>query len=115
MVYNIVLEAQEKAIAGAFSGMTGREIDDLAREHIKGAGYGDFFGHGLGHGLGLEVHEEPRFSPSYPGVIEDKMIVTVEPGIYLPGKFGVRIEDDIVINGREPIILTKAPKNPIML
>lgn len=114
-VYNIVLEAQKRALEGAFSGKTGREIDAYAREYISEAGYGGFFGHGLGHGLGLEIHEEPRFSPSYTGVITDGMVVTVEPGIYLPGKFGVRIEDDIVVNGREPIILTTAPKNPIML
>lgn len=114
-VYQIVLEAQQKALDGAFSGLTGSEIDSIAREHIKNAGYGEYFGHGLGHGLGLEVHEEPRFSPRYSKVITDGMVVTVEPGIYLPGRFGVRIEDDIVVKGHKPFILTKAPKNLIML
>jgi Xaa-Pro aminopeptidase len=114
-IYNIVLDAQKKGIEGAREGLRGREIDSVARGYIKEKGFDEYFGHGLGHGIGLEIHEEPRLSPKSETIMRNGMVVTVEPGIYIPGKYGVRIEDDIVINGQEPIILTKAPKNPIML
>jgi Xaa-Pro aminopeptidase len=95
--------------------MRGSEIDSIARDYIKEKGYNEYFGHGLGHGIGLDIHEEPRLSPKSETIIKNGMTVTVEPGVYIPGKYGVRIEDDIVINGQEPIILTKAAKNPIIL
>lgn len=114
-IYNVVQDAQKMGIDGAREGLAGREIDSIARDHIKEKGFYEYFGHGLGHGIGLEIHEEPRLSPKSETIMKNGMVVTVEPGIYIPGKYGVRIEDDIVINGQEPIILTKAAKNPIML
>lgn len=109
-VYNIVLEAQQKAIAAIKPGASCLKIDALAREHIANAGYGDFFGHGLGHGFGLEIHEQPRFSPLTDQILEPGMVVTVEPGIYLPEKFGVRIEDDILVTRDGHEVLTSVPR-----
>lgn len=114
-IYNIVLDAQLKAIEGAFSGLSGREIDKIARDAINKAGYGNNFGHGLGHGVGLQIHEEPRFSPNGHIEMKDGMVMTVEPGIYIKGYGGVRIEDIIVINGSEPVILTKSAKDMIII
>ena len=114
-IYKIVLRAQTLAQEEAQSKMEVKQIDMLARQHINDCGYGDFFGHGLGHGIGLEIHEEPGLSPYRSGIMEDDMVVTMEPGIYLPNKGGVRIEDVVVfINGR-PKILTKASKEIITL
>lgn len=114
-IYEIVLKAQEEALKGALRGLSGKDIDLIARNIIAEAGYGDYFGHGLGHGVGLEIHEEPRFSPTGNTIMEDGMVVTVEPGIYIEGLGGVRIEDIIVINGSSPIDLTKAPKELICI
>jgi len=114
-IYEIVLNAQLKALKGAFEGKTGREIDSIAREIITKEGYGNNFGHGLGHGVGLEIHEEPRLSVSGEKVMKNGMVVTVEPGIYIEGLGGVRIEDMIVINNDKPQILTKAPKEMIIV
>lgn len=114
-IYNIVLEAQLKAIEGAHEGLEGREIDCIARKIITEAGYGENFGHSLGHGVGLEIHEEPRFSPESGQIMENGMTVTVEPGIYVKGIGGVRIEDLIVINGQNPVVLTRSPKEMIVL
>lgn len=114
-IYGIVLEAQMKALEGAKKGLTGKEIDSIARETIKTAGYGDNFGHGLGHGVGLEIHEEPRLSVTGSVVMEDGMAVTVEPGIYVEGLGGVRIEDLIIICGNKPRILTSSPKELIII
>ncbi len=95
--YNIVLKAQRTAIEHIRAGITGREADSYAREVIRANGYGDCFGHGLGHGVGLLIHEQPRVSPSSEQVLLPNMVVTVEPGIYLKGKMGVRIEDMVVV------------------
>ena len=92
-VYDIVLKAQAAGIVGAKPGITGRDMDKLARDIIEEAGYGDNFGHSLGHGVGLEIHEFPNASPGTLAKLETGNVVTVEPGIYLPGEFGVRIED----------------------
>ena len=97
-VYNIVLNAQEKAIANIKPGITGGKIDEIAREHITKNGYGKFFTHSLGHGVGLDVHELPRLFNGSDDVLQAGSVVTVEPGIYIPGKFGVRIEDMILIS-----------------
>lgn len=94
-IYRIVAEAQRTAITGLRPGMSGREADALARDVIESAGYGDAFGHSLGHGLGLEVHEAPRLARTAREPIPAGAVVTVEPGIYLPGWGGVRIEDDV--------------------
>ncbi|MDQ1909578.1 Xaa-Pro peptidase family protein [Paenibacillus sp. GD4] len=109
-IYRIVLEAQLEALDKIRPGMTGREADAIARDVIKRHGYGDKFGHGTGHGLGMEVHEAPRLSMMGDIVLEPGMAVTVEPGIYIPGFGGVRIEDDIIITETGIRILTKSTK-----
>lgn len=109
-IYNIVLEAQLHCMENLKPGLTGREGDALARDIIAAAGYGDRFGHGTGHGLGMEVHEEPRLSKLCETVLEPGMVVTVEPGIYLPGFGGVRIEDDVLITENGIRILTHSTK-----
>lgn len=114
-IYNTVLKAQLEGLNGARAGLSGKEIDGMARKIIYDSGYEGKFGHGLGHGVGLEIHEEPRLSPLGSFKMEDGMVVTVEPGIYVNGLGGVRIEDMVVINGNKPIVLTKSPKNLIIL
>jgi Xaa-Pro aminopeptidase len=95
--YEVCREAQAAALAGVRPGMTGREADALARRPIEAAGFGPEFGHGLGHGVGMDVHEAPALRPESEDVLEPGMVVTVEPGIYLPGRGGVRIEDLCVV------------------
>ncbi len=109
MVYNTVLKAQNDALAAIKAGVIGKDIDKIARDIIADAGYGDKFGHSLGHGVGVEIHEAPNAAPSSEHVFKENMIVTVEPGIYLPDEFGVRIEDFVVIkeNGCENMTLAK--------
>lgn len=114
-IYNIVLEAQLHALSGIKPGITGKAADSLAREVIKQYGYGDYFGHGTGHGLGMEIHESPRLSQSSEAVLEPGMVVTVEPGIYIAGFGGVRIEDDIVITDAGNHILTHSPKQLLVI
>ncbi|MBD2869540.1 M24 family metallopeptidase [Paenibacillus arenilitoris] len=114
-IYNIVLEAQLHALAHIKPGMSGREADALARDIITKYGYGDQFGHGTGHGLGMEIHEAPRLSKLSDTILTPGMTVTVEPGIYVPGFGGVRIEDDIVITDTGIKILTSSPKELITL
>ena len=97
LVYKTVLQAQQAAIRAIRPGMKCADADKIARGIIEKAGFGKFFGHGLGHGFGLEIHEDVRVSPISGKTFEAGMVVTVEPGIYLPGKFGVRIEDDILV------------------
>ena len=96
-VYAVVLEAQEAALAAIRAGVKGEDVDKVAREVIAAAGHGDRFGHGLGHGVGLEVHEGPRLSLRSDDVLAAGEVVTVEPGVYLPGNLGVRIEDLVVV------------------
>ena len=114
-IYDTVLEAQEAGIAAAKAGVRGCDIDGAARTVIENAGYGDRFGHGFGHGLGLEVHEKPTASQIYIDPIPAGAVISAEPGIYIPDRFGVRIEDVIYIkdNGCENI--TNLPKNLIIL
>jgi|LSQX01.2.fsa_nt_gb Xaa-Pro aminopeptidase len=114
-IYNIVNTAQAKSSEGAWRGRTGREVDLIAREIISENGYKKSFGHGLGHGVGIEVHEEPRLSPRGSTVLDNNMVVTVEPGIYESGKGGVRIEDMIIINDNKPVVLTSSTKDMIIL
>ncbi|MGB4002646.1 MAG: M24 family metallopeptidase, partial [Bacillota bacterium] len=114
-VYDIVLRAQEAALEAIAPGKTGQEIDGIARGIIEEAGYGDNFGHGLGHGVGLAVHEEPRLSVTGTKELRPGMVVTVEPGIYLPGLFGIRIEDLVVVQEGGVRNLTRSPKELIEL
>lgn len=109
-IYNIVLDAQLTAIKDVKIGMNGEEADKLARDVIADAGYGDNFGHSLGHGVGLAVHEIPRVSPRSTDPLDANSVFTVEPGIYLSGWGGVRIEDIVILgeNGATP--LSKASK-----
>ena len=114
-VYNTVLRAQEAALAATKPGIPGKEIDAVARKVIANAGYGEYFGHGYGHGLGLEIHEAPNCGPASQELMVPGNVSSAEPGIYLPGKFGVRIEDVVIFteNGCENI--TSSPKNLIIL
>lgn len=114
-VYETVLAAQKKSLESLRAGVTCRDADAAARDIIKNAGYGDFFGHGTGHGVGIEIHEEPRVSPKSESILQIGDVVTVEPGIYLPGEFGVRIEDMAFITENGCENLTKSPKNLIIL
>lgn len=114
-IYNIVLEAQMAVCNGVKAGMTGKEGDALARDIIEAAGYGDYFGHATGHSVGVEIHEEPRLSPTCGAILRANNVVTSEPGIYLPGKFGVRIEDMVRITNDGCENLTNCPKELIIL
>ncbi len=109
-VYNKVLEAQIEAEERVRPGMTGQEVDAISRVIIADAGYGDNFGHSLGHGVGLAVHEYPRVGPTGDDTIEDGMAFTVEPGIYLSGWGGVRIEDIVVMENGRARVLSRARK-----
>jgi len=113
-VWNTVYQAQQAAIRGAKGGMTGEVVDKLARDVIAEAGYSDYFGHGLGHSLGLDVHESPRYSFTYPGEVPAGVVMTVEPGIYIPGWGGVRIEDVVLVGEEAVEVLTSAPKEPVL-
>jgi Xaa-Pro aminopeptidase len=112
-IYDVTLEAQQRAVANIKAGMTGVEADALARDPITDAGYGENFGHGLGHGVGLMVHEAPRLSTESTDVLENGHAVTVEPGIYLPGVGGVRIEDLAIVRDDGLQVLTSFPKELI--
>ena len=109
-VYDTVLKAQRKAIAAIKPGAKCKDVDAIARKIIADAGFDKYFGHGLGHGFGLDIHESIRMSPLSTQRFESGMVVTVEPGIYLPGKFGVRIEDDILVTDDGHDVLTSVPR-----
>ena len=114
-VYHTVLQAQKAGIAAARAGVTGSEIDAAARQVIAEAGYGEYFTHSFGHSLGLEIHEAPNASPSQQEVMPAGAVVSAEPGIYLPGRFGVRIEDVLVLREGGCEDLTRSPKDLIVL
>jgi Xaa-Pro aminopeptidase len=109
-VYETVREAQAAALDAVLAGAGGEAVDRIARDLIDAAGHGERFGHGLGHGVGLEVHEEPRLSPRSEDVLEVGEVVTVEPGVYLPGELGVRIEDLVVVTAQGHRNLSGLPK-----
>ena len=110
-VYRTVLKAQERGIAAVRPGATARDVDAEARSVIEEAGFGRFFTHGLGHGLGMDIHEAPRLRRGGGETLAAGMVVTVEPGIYLPGWGGVRIEDDVLVTPDGPEVLSHAPKS----
>ncbi len=114
-VYNTVFKAQTEALKYIKPGITCNEVDEIARDIIADAGYGDYFGHGLGHGVGLYIHEEPRLSPKCDTILQPGHVVTCEPGIYLPGKFGVRIEDMVVVTPEGYRNLASSPKELIYI
>ena len=114
-VYNTVLEAQLAGSEAFAAGKPGSQVDKAARDIIEAAGYGPYFGHGLGHSLGLNIHESPRAAKTYHREFVQGNIVTIEPGIYLPGKFGVRIEDVVIFTADGCENITRSPKNLIIL
>ncbi len=114
-VYDTVLRAQLAGISATKAGVTGREVDAAARNIIIEAGYGDFFGHGYGHSLGLEIHEAPNCNPRNDQPLPAGAVCSAEPGIYLPGKFGVRIEDVVIVTDQGCEDITHSPKELIIL
>ena len=114
-VYHLVLQAQRAGIAAARAGVTGREIDAAARRVIQEGGYGDYFTHSFGHSLGLEIHESPNASPREERVLPAGAVISAEPGIYLPGRFGVRIEDVLVLREGGCEDITRSTKDLIVL
>ena len=114
-IYEIVLEAHELVNQQAKAGMTGKEIDAIARDYIKARGYGEYFGHGLGHGLGLNVHELPGVNARSEQIVEENMVITNEPGIYIDGLGGVRIENDLIVKSNGVEIINRSPKHLITL
>lgn len=113
-LYNLVGRAQQAALSGIRAGMTGREADALARDILAAAGYGEAFGHSLGHGVGLMVHEAPRMAQTSTDILQEGTVVSVEPGIYLPGWGGIRTEDLVVVRQDGVEVLSQAPKNPVI-
>ena len=114
-VYDIVLQAQLAGIAAAKAGVTGAAIDGAARKVIQDAGYGACFGHSFGHSLGIDIHEAPNAAPGNDKPMPEGAVVSAEPGIYLPGKFGVRIEDVMILRPDGAQVITKAPKALLVL
>ncbi|MEZ0537176.1 M24 family metallopeptidase [Caldicellulosiruptoraceae bacterium PP1] len=114
-IYYIVKEAQERAEKEIKAGMKANEVDRIARDYIASFGYREQFGHSLGHGVGLEIHELPRLSPKSDVILEENMVVTIEPGIYIPNFGGVRIEDIVVVKKDKSEILTKSSKEVIVI
>ena len=115
LVYNTVLKAQLAGIAVARAGVTGKEVHQAGAKVIADAGYGDYFGHGFGHSLGIEIHEDPGFHNRNDKPIPAGALLSAEPGIYLPGRFGVRIEDVIMLTEEGCVDITRSPKQLIIL
>lgn len=114
-VYDTVLAAQAAALDAVRAGIAGEELDGVARERIEAAGHGERFGHGLGHGVGMEVHEAPRVSPRSEDTLAAGEVVTIEPGVYLPGELGVRIEDLVVVEADGCRNLSGLPKGLLLV
>ncbi len=114
-VYEVVKEAQQRALDAAQANITTKSLDAVARTVIEQAGYGDYFTHSLGHGVGLDIHEWPRVSWQVEDMLEENMVITIEPGIYLPGELGVRIEDMVVLGSNGCEILGSSTKSMVVL
>lgn len=114
-VYSTVLAAQMAGIAAARPGVTGASVHAAAAEVIEAAGYGEYFTHGFGHGVGIEIHEAPAASPANTKPLPEGAVISAEPGIYLEGRFGVRIEDVLYLTGNGCVNITKAPKDLMIL
>ncbi|RJL31460.1 M24 family metallopeptidase [Bailinhaonella thermotolerans] len=114
-IYELVRQAQSTGRRAAHPAASAHDVDAAARSVIADAGYGDHFEHGLGHGVGLEIHEAPFLGPHKAGTLEDRVPITIEPGVYLPGKGGVRIEDTVVVRPDGPELLTKTTKELLVL
>ena len=114
-IYNIVLEANLLGIKSVKAGIKCSDLDGIARNFIKEKGYGDNFGHGLGHGIGLEIHEAPTVSTLGDIILEENMLITIEPGIYIEGECGVRIEDDVIVKKDGCIVLNKTSKDLLFI
>ncbi len=110
-IHQVAVEAQQMAIAAIRPGASLKAVDSIARDHIAASGFGPYFGHGLGHGFGLQIHESPRLSPLAKDNLEIGMVVTVEPGIYLPSDCGVRIEDDVLVTADGCEVLSNLPRS----
>jgi Xaa-Pro aminopeptidase len=114
-VYGVVRTAHDMVIAAVKPGVACKTLDAVARDHIREQGYGEYFGHGVGHGLGLDIHEKPVLSPRGTAIAAEGMVFTVEPGIYIPGLGGVRIEDTVAVSASGCRVLTRAPKELLIL
>lgn len=114
-IYQTVQDAQQRAVDAARGGMKAKDLDAVARDRIRKAGFGKYFTHSLGHGLGLQVHEGPRVSALSVDRLQPGNVITIEPGVYVPGVGGVRIEDDVVIRDRYAEVLTTSPRELIIL
>jgi Xaa-Pro aminopeptidase len=114
-IHAIVRTAHDLAINAVRPGISCKDLDEVARSYIRDNGYGDYFGHGLGHGIGLEIHEMPTLSPRSTAVLEEGMVITIEPGIYIPGFGGVRIEDTVVVTVDGCDVITSADKQLLVL
>jgi Xaa-Pro aminopeptidase len=109
-LYRLVFAAQRRGIEAVRPGALCRDVDAAARRVIEDAGYGERFGHGLGHGIGLDIHEGPRLKPDADTELQPGMVITIEPGVYLPGWGGIRIEDDVLVTRDGGEVLTSLPK-----
>ncbi|GAJ05933.1 unnamed protein product [marine sediment metagenome] len=110
-IYSIVKDAHGRALDSVRAGVACREVDRIVRDHIEGAGFGKHFSHGTGHGVGLDVHEAPRLFTKADGSLEAGMVVTIEPGVYIPDLWGVRIEDMVLVKEDGCEVLTRIPKD----
>ena len=113
--YETVKEAHDRALDAIRAGVACRVIDDIARRSIEKGGYGKYFSHGTGHGIGLDVHEAPRLSIASNGTLQEGMVVTVEPGVYIPGRWGIRLEDSVLVKKEGCEVLTRIPKSITIL
>ena len=114
-IFQLVKEAHDRAVALVRPGVSIHEVDAAARDHIRNGGYGDYFGHGLGHGVGLAVHEDPTINAENKNVLQEGMVFTIEPGVYVPNLGGVRLEDMVRVTSQGAEVLTYLPKELVVI